>query len=298
MTRQTQPLILWARAARLHQWLKNFLIFVPLLSSHRLASVQALLDGLAAFVLFGMCASSAYMINDLRDIEHDRLHASKRLRPFASGQLPVKGGVVASGVLLLAALAISTWVLPWQFTVAMGVYYAITIAYSLFLKRLMMLDVVTLAMLYTLRIVAGVLAFKLVATFWMLAFSMFMFLSLALVKRHTELADARSKGEMDQTRGRGYFPGDLQMISGLGAASGYIAVMVLALYIQDPNTAALYRYPSLIWLACPLLLYWISRVWMLTHRGAMHEDPVVFAIRDPASLSVGALFGLVFWLAA
>jgi len=297
MTRQTQSLVLWARAARLHQWPKNLLIFVPLLSSHRLGSPLALLDGLGAFTLFGMCASGAYMLNDLLDLKHDRLHTSKRLRPFASGQLSTTAGACASAALLVAALAASSELLPWKFTISMALYYVITVAYSLRLKRLMMLDVVTLAMLYTLRILAGVFAFNLTATFWMLAFSMFIFLSLALVKRHTELADARNKGDMDKTRGRGYFPSDLQMISALGAASGYLSVMVLALYIQDPSTAALYRHPQLIWLACPLLLYWIGRVWMLTHRGAMHEDPVVFAIRDRASLIAGGLFGLVFWLA-
>ena len=297
MTGLTQSLLLWGRAARLHQWLKNLLIFVPLLSSHRLWSPQTVLHGLAAFVLFGMCASGAYMLNDLLDLKHDRLHTNKRLRPFASGQLSVTAGAGASAGLVAAALAASSQLLPREFASAMALYYVITVGYSLFLKRLMMLDVVTLAMLYTLRIVAGIFAFRLAATFWMLAFSMFMFLSLALVKRHAELADARSKGELDKTRGRGYSPRDLQMISALGAASGYLSVLVLALYIQDPSTAALYRRPQLIWLACPLLLYWISRVWMLTERGEMHDDPVVFAIRDRASLFVGVLFGLVFWLA-
>jgi 4-hydroxybenzoate polyprenyltransferase len=179
----------------------------------------------------------------------------------------------------------------------MAAYYVVTVTYSLWLKRLMIVDVVTLAMLYTLRIIAGTLLFHLVMTFWMLAFSMFIFLSLAFVKRHAELLGARNKGDTDRPGGRGYFADDLSMISSLGAASGYLSVMVLALYIQDPNTAALYRNPRIIWLACPLLLYWISRVWVLAHRGEMYDDPVVFAIRDRVSLLVGVLFGLVFWLA-
>jgi len=180
----------------------------------------------------------------------------------------------------------------------MVTYYAVTVTYSVWLKPFMVVDVVTLAMLYTLRIIAGTFLFRLTLTFWMLAFSMFIFLSLALVKRHTELLEARNRGARDKSNRRGYYASDLNMISSLGAASGYLSVMVLALYIQDPNTAILYRYPRIIWLACPLLLYWISRVWMMTHRGEMHDDPVVFAVQDRVSLVVGALFGLVFWLAA
>jgi 4-hydroxybenzoate polyprenyltransferase len=162
----------------------------------------------------------------------------------------------------------------------------------------MTVDVIVLAMLYTARIIAGVAAFSLPLTFWILAFSMFIFLSLALVKRYAELREARSREQMDKTRGRGYYPGDLDMIASLGASSGYLAVMVLALYIHDNNTAALYGLPHVIWLACPLLLFWITRVWMLTHRGQMNDDPVVFAIRDRMSQVIGGLFLLVFWIAA
>jgi 4-hydroxybenzoate polyprenyltransferase len=162
----------------------------------------------------------------------------------------------------------------------------------------MSIDVIALAALYTLRIIAGAAAFQLQLTFWMLAFSMFMFLSLALVKRYAELRDARVKGKKEKTRGRGYYPDDLEMIASLGASSGYLAVMVLALYIHDQATIALYTSPHIIWLACPLLLFWITRVWMLTHRGLIQEDPVVFAIRDGVSLVVGALFCAVFWAAA
>jgi len=163
---------------------------------------------------------------------------------------------------------------------------------------MMTVDVIVLAMLYTVRIVAGTFAFNVQLTFWMLAFSMFLFLSLAMVKRYAELREARSKGKAERTRGRGYYPADLEMIASLGAASGYLAVMVLALYIQDQNTLALYKHPQVIWLACPMLLYWITRTWMIAHRGWMNEDPVVFAIKDRNSLLVGALFAAVFWLAA
>jgi 4-hydroxybenzoate polyprenyltransferase len=283
---------------RLHQWLKNLLIFVPLLVSHRLDAGASLVAGLLAFVLFSMCASSAYILNDLLDLASDKRHPSKRRRPLAAGLISIRTAATASLFLLLGAFAGAFWLLPWQFAGAMAAYYVVTVVYSLWLKRLMMVDVVTLAMLYTLRIIAGTLLFHLVMTFWMLAFSMFIFLSLAMVKRHAELLAARERGDKDKPGGRGYYAGDLSMISALGAAAGYLSVMVLALYIQDPNTAALYSKPAIIWLACPLLLYWISRVWLLAHRGDMHDDPVVFAIRDPVSLMVGALFGLVFWLAA
>ena len=199
--------------------------------------------------------------------------------------------------LLLVAFSGAAWLLPWKFTLALSCYYALTLAYSLVLKRIMTVDVITLAMLYTVRIVAGTFAFDVILTFWMLAFSMFLFLSLALVKRYTELRESRSKGKTELTRGRGYYPGDLEMISSLGAASGYLAVLVLALYIQDQNTLALYHHPQIIWLACPLLLYWITRTWMIAHRGQMHDDPVVFAMKDRNSLLFAVLFAAVFWFA-
>jgi 4-hydroxybenzoate polyprenyltransferase len=297
ITSNSNTIKLWAKALRWHQWLKNLLIFVPLLASHQLGRTALLVDGFVAFVLFGLCASSAYLLNDLLDLADDRYHPGKRRRPFASGQLSIKAGLIACPLLLLCAIGGAYWLLPWQFTAALATYYMVTLTYSVWLKRLMVVDAVTLAMLYTLRIIAGALVFQLVLTFWMLAFSMFMFLSLAFVKRYAELHEARNNGDTGKTRGRGYYADDLGMISSLGAASGYLSVMVLALYIQDQNTAALYRHPTIIWLACPLLLFWVSRIWMLTHRGVMHEDPVVFAVQDRVSLVVGGLFGLVFWLA-
>jgi len=288
----------WRKALRLHQWAKNMLIFVPLLASHHFRQPQMVLHGLLAFVLFGLCASSVYLLNDLLDLADDRHHSSKRQRPFASGQLSLLSGLLAFPLLLGAAFAGAWLLLPKMFTLALLVYYALTLAYSLGLKRLMALDVIVLALLYTLRLVAGTFAFGVSLTFWMLAFSMFIFLSLALVKRFSELREARVGGQQKKARGRGYYPGDLEMVASLGASSGYLAVMVLALYIQDPATVVLYKHPHVIWLACPILLFWVSRIWMLAHRGEMHDDPVVFAIEDRVSLLVGALFGLIFWLAS
>lgn len=288
----------WRRAMRLHQWLKNALIFVPLLASHRFTQFDLMRDGVFAFFCFGLCASSVYILNDLLDLCDDRHHKSKCNRPFASGRLSIKAGLIAVPTLLLAAFGAALLLLPWQFSAVMAAYYGLTLAYSLQLKRLMAVDVIVLAMLYTSRIIAGVAAFNLTLTFWILAFSMFIFLSLAMVKRYAELRDARVREVTTMARGRGYYPGDLDMIASLGASSGYLAVMVLALYIQDAKTTALYVTPHVIWLACPLLLFWVTRVWMLTHRGQMNEDPVVFAIRDRTSQLIGAVFLLMFWIAA
>ncbi len=288
----------WALQLRLHQWVKNLLLFVPLLAAHRMGEPCLLLAGLMAFIAFGLCASSVYLLNDLLDLDDDRRQPRKCLRPLASGAVPIKTAALLLPLLLLAAFALSAWLLPYPFTLALALagYYALTLACSLLLKRVMSVDVMALAMLYTARIVAGTFAFGVALTFWMLAFSMFLFLSLALVKRYAELR-AAPPGLAHAVQGRGYYPADLAMLSALGAAAGYLAVMVLALYIQDQSTIALYRHPQRIWLACPILLYWITRMWMITHRGWMHEDPVVFAIKDRNSLLAGLLFAIVFWFA-
>lgn len=288
----------WRQALRLHHWIKNLLVFVPLLTAHKHTELALALDALFAFIAFGLCASSVYVLNDLFDLSDDRCHARKRLRPFASGRLSIQSGLMAFPLLLMAAFGLAIWQLPFYFTQALAGYYALTLVYSLWIKRQMIIDVITLATLYTFRIIAGAAALDIPLSFWLLAFSMFIFLSLALVKRHAELFHVRNQNSVLRPHGRGYFVDDLQMVASLGASSGYIAVMVLALYINDNNTAQLYRQPEFIWLACPLLLAWISRVWMLAHRGEMNEDPVIFAVRDRASLCIGALTALVFWAAA
>ena len=287
----------WLKQLRLHQWLKNVLIFVPLVAAHKVGSLPLLSNALLAFFFFSLCASSVYLLNDLLDLNEDRNHPRKKLRPFAAGTLSIKSGIIAFPLLLLTAFIGSFFLLPPLFTTGLGVYYAITLAYSLILKRMVIIDVVTLAALYTIRIIAGAFATGLELTFWLLAFSMFMFLSLALVKRYAELRMVQAKGGDEKISGRGYYPSDLDMLSSLGAASGYLSVMVLALYIQEGSTTNLYSHSKYIWLACPLLLFWVSRTWMLTHRGLMHDDPVVFAVKDLISLVTGALMVLVFWLA-
>ncbi|MBI2379736.1 MAG: UbiA family prenyltransferase [Gammaproteobacteria bacterium] len=285
----------WLKALRLHQWLKNLLIFVPLLASHQMLSLASVGTACLAFLLFGLCASSVYLLNDLLDLNDDRHHPRKRHRPLAAGAIPIKAAIRVVPLLLAAAFGGSLLWMPLAFSATLALYYAMTLAYSLQLKRLVMVDVVTLAMLYTSRVIAGTAAIQANLTFWLLAFSMFMFLSLALVKRFAELKAAKLNGK---ARGRGYVADDLEVLAQLGSASGYLAVLVLALYIQEPGTQLLYRHPHIIWLACPLLLFWVSRTWLLTHRGQMHDDPVVFAIKDRISLVVGGLFVLVVWLAA
>ncbi len=287
----------WLGALRWHQWVKNFLVFVPLLASHRIHELGLIAHGLVAFALFCLCSSSVYLLNDLFDLEADRHHATKKNRPVASGKLPLKHAIASAGALLLAAFVFGLILLPAGFVLTLACYYVLTLAYSIFLKNLMIVDVIALALFYTLRIIAGAAALAIAPTFWMLTFSVFIFLSLAFVKRYAELYDARGRNMAEKPGGRGYYPGDLDMVASMGTAAGYISVLVLALYIQDPQTVILYNHPRVIWLACPVLLFWISRVWLLAHRGEMNDDPVVFAIRDKMSLLAGALFAAVFWLA-
>ena len=286
----------WAKSLRLHQWLKNLLIFVPLLAAHEWSSPELVVAAVLAFLTFGLCASSVYLLNDLVDLEDDRHHPVKRKRPLAAGALPITSGLGLFPVLLVGAFVAAWALLPWHFSVVLLGYYALTLGYSMFLKRQVMVDVIVLAMLYTSRIIAGTAAIGGHLTFWLLGFSMFIFLSLALVKRYAELHSMKERG-VDKTRGRGYVGSDLPLISSLGTSSGYLAVLVLALYIQDAKTTSLYHHPQVIWLACPLLLFWISRTWLLAHRGSMHDDPIVFAARDRVSLVVVALCGVIFWAA-
>lgn len=286
------------KALRIHQWAKNLLIFVPLLASHRIMETPLLLSGLLAFIAFGLCASSVYLLNDLLDLPDDRQHPTKCKRPLAAGALPMFHALILIPALLFGAFAMALWLLPIQFAGVLATYYILTIAYSLWLKRVVMLDVVTLAMLYTVRVVAGAAAMSLVATFWILAFCMFIFLSLAFVKRYTELRDAHQKGKTEKSTGRGYYPTDFELLASLGGASGYTSVLVLALYINDAASGTLYHSQEWMWAACPLLLFWLSRIWLLAHRGQMHEDPIVFALRDNVSRWIGAAFVLVFALAS
>jgi len=285
----------WIKAMRLHQWLKNLLVFLPLLTSHRFLDLDAVANATLAFLAFGLCASGVYVLNDLLDLTPDRLHRRKRKRPFAAGSLPLLHGLFAAPVLGAGGLALSLACGP-RFTLVLLTYFIATLAYSLRLKRVVMVDVVMLAGLYTIRIIGGAIAISGGLSFWLLAFSMFLFLSLALLKRYTELQAIQGTPN-GGANGRGYDVDDLPMLQSLGAASGYIAVMVMALYINSPESIRLYHQPKLLWLICPVLLYWISRAWILAHRGKMHDDPVVFAATDRVS-QVAILACMVFALVA
>jgi 4-hydroxybenzoate polyprenyltransferase/phosphoserine phosphatase len=286
----------WVKALRLHQWMKNLLLFLPLLGSHQIFDAGLLLTVLIAFIAFGLCASSVYVVNDLMDLESDRHHPRKRLRPFAAGVLSPLTGIAVAGVLLVSSFAIAAWVAP-AFLAWLGVYFVITVAYTFGLKRKEIVDALSLAGLYTLRIIAGGAAVGLSASFWLLAFSLFLFLSLAFVKRYSELQLMLTQGR-DDAKGRGYRTSDLSVIEMMGVVSGFAAVMVLALYINSESVLLLYQHPELVWLTVPIFLYWITRIWLKTHRGLMHDDPVLFAIKDRVSIASGVLFLAVMWSAA
>lgn len=285
----------WLRALRVHQWVKNALVFLPLLAAHRLFDVNAVLAALLAFVCFSLCASSVYITNDLLDLTADRQHHRKRNRPFAAGHIPLLLGPVAAAGLLVVSFALAA-LLHEVFVAVLAGYYILTSAYSLNFKRIVMLDVVVLATLYTSRIVAGTVAIHAKPSFWLLAFSMFVFLSLAMVKRYIELLSAQKAGKINAS-GRGYDVGDIPLIQSLGAASGYLSVLVLALYVDSPDSRVLYQHPHYLWLLCPVLLYWISRTWAIAHRGVMHDDPVVFAVTDRLSRILLIIAALVIFFA-
>lgn len=289
--------VLWDvwRAIRPHQWVKNALLFVPLITSHQVADGRLELACAVGFIAFSFCASSVYLVNDLLDIESDRHHPSKRERPFASGNLsPWWGGVVC--VILLGGGFGAALALPGMFMWLLGLYLMASTAYSFGLKKRAIVDVLVLAGLYTIRIYAGAEAIGAILTPWLLAFSGFVFLSLAFIKRSSELLALGGVGG-NSVHGRGYSVGDAQFVLSVGPASGYMACLVLALYVSSPDVAKLYSRPGLLWLLCPVLLYWISRVWLICSRKEMHQDPIVFAARDRTSYVVAAIGGLIMFLA-
>ena len=286
----------WLRAMRPHQWLKNLLLLVPLVAAHRIADVELLAIALLAFVSFSFCASSAYVANDLLDLRADRHHPRKRLRPLASGALSIGQGVGLSLVLLVCGLGLGA-IVSTAFLGLVALYYALTLAYSLSIKNRVVADIILLSGLYTLRIIAGGVAVQIVPSFWLLAFSMFLFLSLAMVKRYSEIAALRDTHQTT-TLGRGYHLGDLPTLLSLGAAGGYTAVLVLALYINSNIVTGLYERPMYLWALPPLVLYWISRLWVGAARGKIDDDPLVFALRDGVSRWIFVTAALIIWLAA
>jgi 4-hydroxybenzoate polyprenyltransferase len=285
----------YLRALRPSQWLKNLLVFVPLIMIQRYADPGLLAKVFLAFLSFGLCASSVYLVNDLVDLPADRRHPLKRKRPFAAGDLPLFWGMASAPVLLGSGLLLSL-LLPRFFLGMLLLYWALNLAYSFSFKRLILADVILLACLYTMRIMAGAASIALWPSSWLLAFSTFLFFSLALVKRYAELGIMR-RAEGEKARVRGYRVVDMELLASLGGGSGYVAVLVLAIYISSGTAGVLYSRAFLLWFLCPLLLYWISYVWLIAHRGGMEDDPLVFTIRNRASRIVLALGAAILLLA-
>lgn len=285
-----------AKALRVHQWVKNALVFIPMMAAHKVLDVNSITASVLAFFAFSFCASSVYLLNDMLDLAEDRAHPRKCKRPFAAGTLSISFGLMLIPLLLALATVLALQ-LPPIFLWVLVVYYVSTFAYSFALKRLVLIDVVTLSALYTIRIIAGAAAVDVPLSFWLLAFSTFIFLSLAILKRYAELLVMRLK-DARKAPGRGYQVEDLELLMSLGGASGYLSVLVLALYINSPDIRALYHAPQIMWPVCLVMLYWVSRVWIVAHRGNMHDDPIVYAIKDKVSIVCGTLIAAMMYWAA
>ncbi len=271
------------KALRPRQWLKNLLVFVPMLAGHAL-DLPTLIASLVAFVAFSLCASSAYLLNDALDAQDDRVHPTKHTRPIASGALPLPLALLASPLLALAAIVLCAAFDP-LLLAAVLVYFVSTVAYSVWLKRLLMVDIVALAVLYSLRVIGGAAATGIPPSFWLLGFSFFVFLSLALLKRHSELINLHKRGK-DKTRGRGYTVDDRIPVGIMGVNSAFLSVLVFMLYFNSGNVLDLYATPAWLGGILPLLVFWLGRLWVLSFRGQVNEDPVLYVSKDKVSLVV------------
>jgi 4-hydroxybenzoate polyprenyltransferase len=277
------------KAFRLHQWVKNLLLFVPLATSHQFSNLTLMSTCFMAFIAFGICASATYLINDLSDLDSDRKHWKKRFRPLASGAMSIKSALLIV-IFALPLAGIIAWYVNPYFFAALIFYLLITLAYSFLLKRLQTVDILTLAFLYTLRIVAGGLALDINVTFWLLALSMFLFLCLAIVKRISEIIKASElTAEVTKLSGRGYFTSDIQILNSLATSSGTLSILVFAMYLNSNEVIELYRWPQLLWFICPLYAYWVVRILIMSSRGQIDEDPIVFAVKDWRSWLAGLL---------
>lgn len=286
---QTSPSLLAVigKQLRVYQWVKNLLLVVPIALAHQLQDTQALISVLFGFLAFSCTASTVYIINDIADVEHDRLHPRKRHRPLAAGHISVPAAIALAALLLTGAIMITVLVMPPAFAGWLAFYAVVTTAYSFVLKRMVLVDVIALAGLYSLRIAAGGAAAEVPVSTWLLGFSLFLFMSLAFLKRYTELLDTIER-EGRTVSGRGYHVGDADFVLVAGAALGYVAILVFTRYLDAEQVRNLYTHPEYLWLIAPCLVYWVSHLWLRAHRGEMHDDPIVFAARDAASWVVGA----------
>jgi 4-hydroxybenzoate polyprenyltransferase len=280
----------WAKLLRVHQWAKNGLVAVPLLTSHSFELV-ALGEVLAAILCFCLAASSIYILNDLVDIEADRAHPTKHRRPLAAGNIPVLNALLAAPLLLATSLIGAFFLNPW-FAAVLVCYVALTTAYTFLIKRKMMADVIALAALYTIRVIGGAVVIATPVSEWLLAFSMFMFTSLALIKRYVELATL-TDADLPNPTNRNYQKSDLYIVAILAMAAAFNAITVFALYISSDAVKELYRHPQVLWFICPILMYWLGRIMMLAHRRLMNDDPVLFALKDWNSLVAAGLIGAI-----
>ena len=280
------------RAARPHQWVKNLLLFVPLALAHELGDGAKLGAAALGFVAFSLCASAVYLLNDMADVQADRHHPAKRKRPFAAGELSLGAGLIAAVALAAAAFGVAA-ALPARFVLMLVIYLGLTTAYSFGLKRVVALDVLTLAALYTQRLWAGGAAADVWISPWLIAFSLCVFLSLALMKRYTELLDLDPTDVTGRARGRGYIVGDARLIRLFGPVMGLLAAAVMMFYVTGEASRQYYQRPALLWLVGPLLAVWLGRMWWAAHRGRMHSDPVLFAVRDWPSYVIGLLIAAV-----
>lgn len=284
----------YSRALRIHQWAKNILIFVPLIAAHKLEQPALLVQSTFCFIVFGLCSSAQYILNDLVDLEADRAHPKKRERPFASGDLPLAAGFLLAPLLLFTSLG-AAWLFSNALVALLGTYFVLSLGYTLYLKKIALVDTFCLSTLYLLRIIAGHVVTGVAFSVWLLAFAFFLFLSLAFSKRWTELdLVRRTNGSMN---GRGYYVDDTLQVNLFGVCSAFLSTVVFMLYLQTEKVKELYSTPQALWALAPVYLYWIIRIWILSTRGKVQEDPVVFVMKDRVTYVVAALCGFIMFLA-
>ncbi len=281
----------WLKQIRIHQWLKNLLIFVPLIVSGGFVNINDVTTTVCAFFAFSLLASSTYILNDLLDIESDRAHSIKKYRPLAAGTISIKDGVTVGVVLFLTSIIMS-FLIGAEFTLVLLAYLALTVLYSFKVKQYVAMDVVTLALLYTIRILAGAAAVGVVASFWLLAFSIFIFLSLALVKRCSEIQSMETDGK-ERAKGRDYILKDYSILAGFGTSSALMSVLMFCFYINNNALTNQYQQPDILWLIVPAICYWLMRMWIKTNRGEMHHDPIIFTMKDRGSRITVGFCGLI-----
>jgi 4-hydroxybenzoate polyprenyltransferase len=287
----------WLKQLRVHQWSKNVLLALPLILAHKVTTLPAVIACAIAVASFCFCASAVYIINDWIDLPHDRTHPTKSKRPLARGAILIRHSVGVAIGLLLSAILLPLAFLPTMFVWMLLGYIAVSIAYSLWLKRIVIVDVLLLAGFYVYRVLIGAVAIEVAVSFWLLAFSMFFFLALGIIKRYADLVQAAGANQTELA-GRSYTTADIDFFRSMGLSCSCVAVLILALYLQSQDVTALYSRPEILWLVCPLALYWMMRIWLIASRGDMPDDPILFALRDRASYMVGALTALLILFAA